>query len=335
MVKAVEEGMDYEALASDFLRALRGKRSQASFNRRLGKRSNVAYRWEAGLRYPTAAETMYVASRMGNDPVAALRRFHAMHLAGRAFAGAADDPTNLASMLAALRGDLPMAELARRCGRSRHTVARWLSGETRVRLPDFFRVLQEGSRSLLTFLACFLSPAMLPSARDEWARVQAIGDEIRDTPEALLLFVAMGLESYRQLSRHEPGFLGAHVGLTPEREAAALAVLSRAKVIRWNGRRWVLDRTEELDTRRYPDMYVPLKRYFAQLALERLDHVEADRFSWVLLGLDEAGLKELREAQRAFHDRLRDLGARNRRVEHIALVNMQAIPLRLGDGPGA
>ncbi|MEM1418236.1 MAG: DUF4423 domain-containing protein [Myxococcota bacterium] len=322
--------MDYERLASEFLRALRGRRSQTSFNRRLGKRSNVAYRWEAGLRFPSAAEAMHVAARMGHDPVAALERFFAIHLPGRALEGPPDDPAVAAGMLAALRGDLTLAELAERCGRSRHAVARWLSGETRVRLPDFFRVLQEGSHSLLTFLACFVSPATLPSAREEWERVQAIGDELRDTPEALLVFVALGLAGYRELSRHEPGYLASHLGLSLEQEETALAVLKRARVIRWNGRRWVLDRTEELDTRRYPDMVVPLKRYFAELALERLAHTEANRFTWVLLGLDDEGLRELREAQRAFHDRVRALGARDRRVEQIALVNLQAVPLRIG-----
>ncbi len=44
--------------ASQFLRAVRGKRSQVAFARRLGYRANPITDWENGRRYPTAAEAM-------------------------------------------------------------------------------------------------------------------------------------------------------------------------------------------------------------------------------------------------------------------------------------
>lgn len=59
--------MDFDELASDFLRALRGKRSQLAFSRRLGYRSNVVARWENHRCWPTAAGTLYAASRTGID----------------------------------------------------------------------------------------------------------------------------------------------------------------------------------------------------------------------------------------------------------------------------
>jgi hypothetical protein len=38
--------MDFEQISADWLRFMRGKRSQRSFSKRLGYRSNIAYRWE-------------------------------------------------------------------------------------------------------------------------------------------------------------------------------------------------------------------------------------------------------------------------------------------------
>ena len=56
--------------------ALRGSRSQTAWSRRLGYRSNVAYAWESGRRWPTAAETFRACGRAHIDVEASLTRFY-------------------------------------------------------------------------------------------------------------------------------------------------------------------------------------------------------------------------------------------------------------------
>ena len=41
--------LDFEQIARELLVALRGKRSQTAWSRRLGYKSNVAYAWELSL----------------------------------------------------------------------------------------------------------------------------------------------------------------------------------------------------------------------------------------------------------------------------------------------
>jgi ribosome-binding protein aMBF1 (putative translation factor) len=48
-------GRDYEAIAVELVRALRGSRSRARLSQRLGYRSNVVQRWESRRSFPTAA----------------------------------------------------------------------------------------------------------------------------------------------------------------------------------------------------------------------------------------------------------------------------------------
>src|SRR5262245_49966714 len=60
-----------EAASSQLLRALRGKRSQRAFARRLGFRANPVTDWEHGRRYPTAQETLRAAARVGKNVTAA------------------------------------------------------------------------------------------------------------------------------------------------------------------------------------------------------------------------------------------------------------------------
>lgn len=63
-----------EAAAQQFLRALRGKRSQRAFARRLGYRGNPMTDWEHGRRYPTAQEALRAAARVNIDVRAAFAR---------------------------------------------------------------------------------------------------------------------------------------------------------------------------------------------------------------------------------------------------------------------
>ena len=105
--------MDYETLARELVRALRGSRSQVALSRRLGYASNVAYAWEAGRRWPTAAEFFRMASRVGVDVEAAIVGF----FRGRPGWLESLDPTSpegVAALLADLRGNTPLVEVAER-----------------------------------------------------------------------------------------------------------------------------------------------------------------------------------------------------------------------------
>ena len=118
-----------ERVASEFLRALRGKRSQLAFARRLGYRGNPITDWERGARFPTAVEALRAAARANIDVAAAFRRF------------APDVP----ALLEALRGAYPEAECAlRHRGPFELLAATILSAQctdARVNMvtPDLFR----------------------------------------------------------------------------------------------------------------------------------------------------------------------------------------------------
>ena len=107
--------MDYRQLASQMLRALRGRRSQVALARRLGYRSNVVYLWESGRALPRASQTLLLAERSGIDVDAAIARFY-----GRSpdwLAGLGSGPQRhrrlVSQLLEDQRGNVPAAKLAR------------------------------------------------------------------------------------------------------------------------------------------------------------------------------------------------------------------------------
>src|SRR5262245_37335591 len=70
------EKTHFETLASEFLRALRGDRSQSAFARRLGYKSNIVSSWEAGRAFPTASKAFWAARRVGIDVESAIVSLH-------------------------------------------------------------------------------------------------------------------------------------------------------------------------------------------------------------------------------------------------------------------
>src|SRR5262245_51317701 len=130
---------DYPCIASQLIRAFRGRRSQAQLSRRLGYASNVVFDWEARRRFPTAANALRAARRTGIDVRAALERF----LPGHGFPHQVDpaSPRGVVLLLESVRGTQQLAALAQATGASRFAIGRWLSGRTEPRLPDFLALI--------------------------------------------------------------------------------------------------------------------------------------------------------------------------------------------------
>ena len=154
--------LDFEKIARELLISLRGSRSQTAWSRRLGYRSNVAYAWESGRRWPTAAELLRAAGRSGLDVPAALTQFYG-HRPVWLEELAVDSPAAVARLLDDLRGSTPINDLVAASGISRYSISRWLSGHTQPRLPDFLRLIEAASVRLIDLLAVLADPVTMPT----------------------------------------------------------------------------------------------------------------------------------------------------------------------------
>ncbi|MEO7035998.1 MAG: helix-turn-helix transcriptional regulator, partial [Polyangiaceae bacterium] len=121
--------MNYERLAAEFLRALRGKRSQQAVCRKLGARSNVVHQWERGRSFPAASKALKLASRLGLHVNAALTEFYRVPPPWLATADLFS-ASGIATLLEDLRGGTSIVELSRYSGKSRFAIARWLAGSS-------------------------------------------------------------------------------------------------------------------------------------------------------------------------------------------------------------
>jgi len=318
--------LNFELVGRDFLRVLRGPRSQLAFSRLLGYRTNVAYTWESGRRWPTAAEVLRAAARVRHDVRAALRTFFASPPSWLARLDPAT-PKGVAAMLSEVCANIPIVELARRTGRSRYAVARWLAGAAEPRLPDFLRLFEAASLRLLDFIALFVEPSLLPSTSSAWKMLEAHRRAVYELPFTSAVLRAMDLSDYAKLEKHEPGWIARRIGITRDEEARCLSVLEAGGQILRNGARWEPSPELTVDTRKDQRAERTLKETWAKVGLQRLADAAPGLFSFNVFAVSHRDYERLRELHRNYFRQLRSIVAVSQPSERVVVANVQLFPL--------
>ena len=317
--------IETEPLAREFLRALRGGRSQVAWSRRLGYRSNVASPWETGRRWPMASEVFRAIERAGGSIDSGLQRFHGTRPAWL------DDlspisPEAVAAHLRDLRGDTTVSDLARRSGQGRTAVSRWLTGRTQPRLPAFFAVIHASSVRLPDWIASFVPPMSLPTLAPIWRMLEARRNVGLVHPWTQAVLMALELDDYH---RHpDPGadWLAARLGLDVDEVERCLQWLEDAGQITWKGRHAsVLPLA--VDTRQHPAARAHLKAHWTEVARERIRREASGQFSYNVFAVSRADLERIRELHLAYFTALRAIVSSSTPCERVAVANVQLFAL--------
>ena len=313
--------MDWERAASQMLRALRGKRSQLAFSRRIGYRSNVACDWEAGRRFPTAVDTLRACVRLRIDVAGAFAEFQP------ACADALAPPgIHIHAWLAELRGATSAATLAERSGHSRYAIARWLRGQTRPRLPDFLALVEAITGRASDLVQLLVPIAAVPELYALHLRRTAAKRVAFDVPWAEAALRVIETAGYRKLAAHEPGYVGARLGISAQDEAAALDGLLRAGVLQRRGPRLLTREPLTVDMAAKPAEINRLKAHWTRAALERLRAPRPqDWLAYNVVSTSAADLDRIREVLRRAFREIRSIAAASEPTESAALLNLQLI----------
>jgi transcriptional regulator with XRE-family HTH domain len=317
---------DFDEIAKDWLRALRGRRSQRALSRRLGYRSNIVYRWESGRCFPTAAVAFRCMRRLKVDLRAALARF---------FHGEPDTVRALdlgtgagvSALLELLRGPMSIVELSRRAGVNRYAVARWQRGRAEPRLPDFLRLVHASADRLLDFIAAFTPPEQVDAIADAWRALEAARELAYDTPWSHAVLRALDLQQYRALPRHRHGWIAERLSISPHEERRCLDLLLRAGQIRKQGARFVVETASRVDMRADPRRAEQLRAFWIETALDRLRSGSPGVYAYNVFSVSATDLERIRELYRSFHAQMRAIIAASTPEEHVVLWGAQLVAL--------
>ncbi len=323
--------VDVRALAADWLRSLRGRRSQVAFSRRFGYRSNIAYRWESARCFPSASGTLRMVSALGGDVGESISRFYR---STPPWLSEADPCTvvGVARLLQDLRGGATVVELSRRTGFSRFALTRWLNGKADPTLPELLTLIELFSRRMLDFIAAFTDPDALPTARTPWRLLQRARQAAYAEPWSHAVLRALELDEYQESRRHEPGWLARRLGISEALERASLDVLERSGQISLADGRYVPTEIQAIDTRADPERARELRARWASVGVERLRAGAEGLLSYNLGMVSRADMKRLEGLQRAHYRQLVNIIAESSPGECVVLYSAQLRGEHLGGG---
>lgn len=318
--------MDYEVLASQLMRALRGRRSQQAFSRRLGYTANVLYLWEKGRRFPTAGAFFESAQRSRSDARAELNRFLGVELAAPP-----ESSAGVAACLHVLGAGRSVVDLARSVQADRTTVARWLKGETQPRLPELLCWVATTTQRLLEFVAVYADPAELGATATLQRALQAQRELAYTFPWSHAVLRALETREYLRCRSHQPGVLARLVGIPVEEEQRCLKLLAAAGQITRRRGSWRVNKVMSVDTRLDAEKNRSVKRHWAAVGLTRLEHpataASSALFSYNLFAVSQRDLERIRELHIEYFERVRTIVAACREPERVVLMNQQLIAL--------
>lgn len=304
------------------VRALRGKRSQPWLSRRVGLKSNLVYRWEAGRAWPSTRQFFRICRAVGQPAAAGLLRFlgeeHRLDL---------ESAAGVAELLRICAGRRPVSELARSVSCSRFIVSRWLSGKTEIKLPDFLRFVDVTTLRLLDLVALVTDPAALPSAARAWKRLQVARQAAYEVPWSHAVLRALELGDYKAAATPGEGWIAARLGISLEEERRCLSLLAQSGQIRRRGTHFELRSSATVDTRFDREQRRALRAFWSGVASERLALGDPGVNAYNLFAIAERDLPQVLELHREMFERLRALVAGSEPSERVVLYSAQIVEL--------
>ncbi len=324
MTARIREHTHYGAAASQFLRAMRGSRSQLAFSRRLGHRSNTASDWEAGRRFPTAADTLAGCARIGIDVLQALQTFH------RSTANLydPDDGAWLATWMRAHKGGNSALQLAGRSNLSRHQIHRWTRGLARPRLPEFLEFVQVTTGRASDLVAALVPIEEIPALSAEHETRLRIRRLAFELPWAPALLTLLETQAAGRRKRHDIPWISRCLGADPRVVRASVKGLLDSGVLVKNGMRLEFDRPLTIDPRSTRRDMRGMQQHWAEVGRQRLANPrDQDLFSFNLFALSKTDMGRIHELQRAYFRNVRSIVAASEPSETVGLMLLHLVDL--------
>jgi hypothetical protein len=320
--------LDYELIAAELVRSLRGRQSQAAFSRRLGYRSNIANRWEARLAFPTAARFLGFLKVLRPREASWLRRFF-MRVPSALVGADPSSSRTVALFLGELRGKAPILSVARASGFNRYSVSRWLEGRAAPRLPQFLRLVDVMSRRLLDFLAVCTNPGTMSSVAAAWRRLELTRDAAYTVPWSHAVLRALELDLHK--AQHQAAFIAERLGIGVDDVKKALLVLERTgQVSRVRGR-WRLVEVLSVNTASDRERALGLRVTWTETALERLRRGTPGSYGYSLFAISRKDLERLRDLQLEYVRAMQAIIASSTPGECVGLYCAQLLDLAVRD----
>lgn len=253
--------MDFHQLAQEIIASLRGDKSQAWVNQKLGANSNIIYRWEKG-HSNTSWDDFLVLLKIFKVDISTLLHSYFRY---------SGDVGNTTEMLTHILSDRSLKDLEQSSGLSASKVRRLKNGETALNLADFLNLIFAiDDMESLSLCYQLTNNRSIPRLDEKRERYLSISNKYHSNPNYGLILICLDLPSYQNLSFHQDSFLAKISGISIEevnrilKDALECGLVEKTETIYKITKFKVSDRGT-------PEQMMSSRKFWLQKALDNAD----------------------------------------------------------------
>jgi hypothetical protein len=210
------------------------------------------------------------------------------------------------------------------------------SGKSRLRLPDFFLVVQAITGRLTDLIAALVDIEKVPQARAKHARVRASRELAFTEPWTSAVLALLETEGYRRLRCHSDEFVARELGLSKEVAGRSVRALCGAGLIVQRKGRYRVSQALTIDMQAQPERAKSLRHHWASVATRQLEVPgPRDLFAYNVFSLSQEDYERVRELQKQYFREVRSIVAGSEPAECVALMTQHLVRFGAnGESPG-
>lgn len=310
-----------ELEARQLLRALRGKRSQQAWARRLGYRSNPITDWENGRSFPQTSEVLRAAGLARVDVLGAFARFSPnlpLERQGRGYA--------LGAWMRGSLGTTSVSDVARRMHYARSSVSRWVCGASEPRIPEFLAFVEAATGRVADWVSELVPIDQVPALYGRYTAAKAAKQLAFSQPWTEALLRVLESQSYHAAPEHDDQRLAAQLGIAVDVVRTGLRELCAARVVERGSTHYSVIAPLTVDTAGGRQQLHALKAHWASVAAERASTPrDGDVFGYNVISASRADVERIRSVLKHAFREVRAIVSASEPAECVALVNVQLV----------
>lgn len=248
--------LNYDQLASEIVRYLRGNLNQRDLSKKLGFTFNQVGKWESLVTQIKWDDFLELAAVL-NIPIEKYFRDYFFWSNDKEFS----PHVSFRALLQYLNIGLPDWQ------RPKALVDKWVAGTSTPDFSEILKMMNSKPLILIGFLSRFLDCSKLETLQSDYKVTMQRLEAILNSPVSAIVNSALHLESYKKLDSHDEDFLAKESGCSRKEVRDSLALLCRTGVVVFDKNKYHSSYSE-LSFLRHPK-FRAITKYLTDLAASR------------------------------------------------------------------
>ncbi len=225
----IVSNVNYQLIACEILRVIRGKTSQRTFSNKLGYSFNQVGKWESGVTQIKWDDFLKIANFKNLAIEDAFSKLFFLSLNEQKFSARSSILVLEKSIVLSKNKDFSEARL----------VKKWIRGDSIPHFSSVLNALDLMPSMLMGFLSFFIDCSKIPSLQKHYQEFMLRLDFVLNDPVCVYVNAALQLRSYQNLKIHSDQFIAEHAACSIKHAKKLVLQMNKHEIIKWDGTKYL------------------------------------------------------------------------------------------------